>query len=261
MSRRCAYCDDSGQITREHLWPASLHERLRAANGASESRFWLRRTDSEFVGQPRVKDVCQTCNNGVLSILDSYICELFDRYFVTILERGEKVRFEYDHHWLKRWLLKMCFNSARIHHSNDEFAYLPLLPYIRGEDDALGKSVQLYVQLAYPGPVPPSRLKEPGLEGAPAQWLPSDHRVGHLHFSTGPDRKQLRAVHLRSYSFFLAFSDPRGGRAAAIDFHRAFVATVTGMRPLPASRSVADLVCDGIDAWSSWESSRAFVIA
>lgn len=147
MSRRCAFCDNPGQITREHLWPAGLHERLRTANGDSESSFWLRRTDSEFAGGPTLKDVCQTCNNGVLSILDSYICELFDRYFATILERGQKVRFEYDHHRLKRWLLKMCFNSARIHHSNDEFAYLPLLPYIRGEDDALGRSVQLYVQL------------------------------------------------------------------------------------------------------------------
>lgn len=99
------------------------------------------------------------------------------------------------------------------------------------------------------------------MEGEPTRWLPSDHRVGHLHFSTGPDRKQLRAVHLRSYSFLIAFSDPGGGRTSAIDFDRAFLATAPGVKPLPASRSVADLVCDGIDAWSSWESSRASIIA
>ena len=261
MSRSCAYCDDPGRITKEHLWPASLHKRLKAANGTNESLFWLRRTNSEFAGEPTVKDVCQDCNNGVLSSLDAYICELFDRYFVRILQRGEAVRLEYDHHRLKRWLLKMCFNSARIHQAKDAFAYTPLLPYIRGEDDALGRSVRLFVQLAYPGPIPSDRLCDPALADAPQMWEPADHRVGHLLFRMGGDQKLMRVVHLRSYSFLLAFSDPACGRAAAIEFERVFLSTVPGVRPLPPSRSAVDLVCDGIDAWSSFEASRSVTLA
>jgi hypothetical protein len=260
MSRSCAYCDHPGRITKEHLWPASLHRRLQAANGTQDSLFWLRRTNAEFAGEPTVKDVCQDCNNGVLSSLDSYICELFDRYFVRILQRGEAVRLEFDHHRLKRWMLKMCFNAARIHNAKDAFTYTPLLPYIRGEHDSLGRSVQLFAQLAYPGPIPADNRTDPELADAPQMWEPTDHRVGHVLFRVGQNQKLLRAVHLRSYSFLLAFSDPAQGRATAIDFERVFLSTVPGVRPLPASRSAVDLVCDGTDAWSSFQASRTLTL-
>jgi hypothetical protein len=52
-----------------------------------------------------------------LSQLDGYICALFDRYFIYLCQRHATVRFEYDYHRLKRWLLKMSFNSARVHES------------------------------------------------------------------------------------------------------------------------------------------------
>lgn len=257
MAQSCAYCGDSGRITKEHLWPASLHRRLQAANGNPGNLFWLRRTNAEFAGEPTVKDVCDRCNNGALSRLDAYICEMFDRYFARILERGETVNFGYDHHRLKRWLLKMCYNSARIHAARDLFVFSPLLPYIRGLDDALGRSVQLYVQLTYPSLIPPERRGEPELQDAPLRWEPADHRVGHFLFEAGSDRKLMRAVHLRSYSFLLAFADPALGRQPAIDFQRTFLATVPGVRALLASRSSVELVCDGTDAWRSFDASRS----
>jgi hypothetical protein len=66
--------------------------------------------------------------------------------------------FDYDYHRLKRWLLKMSFNSARIHAAKDEFVFPPLLPYILGKSESLGRSVQLYVQLSYPGEIPEGLL-------------------------------------------------------------------------------------------------------
>jgi hypothetical protein len=72
--RQSAYCGSSGPLTREHLWPASLHQRLMGANNDSKGLFWLRRANAEIEGEPKLRDVCQACNNGVLPQLDAYIC-------------------------------------------------------------------------------------------------------------------------------------------------------------------------------------------
>lgn len=258
MSERyCAYCGADGGLTREHLWPASLHRRLVKANGAPQSLFWLRRVDAEIQGEPKIRDVCRTCNNGPLSELDSYICTLFDRYFIRILQRNEKVKFEYDYHRLKRWLLKMSFNSARMHSSLDLFVYPSLLTYMCGSSDSAGRSVHIYLQLSYPGLVPPERLKDPDCQDAPALWEPQDNRVGLVHFEApGIGRKILRAVHLRSYSFFLAFFEPGTSMAAASVFTREFLARMPGTILLVASRKQLDLVCDGADAWHSYDGAR-----
>jgi hypothetical protein len=108
--RLCAYCGSEGTLTREHLWPASLHRRLVEANSQSGNLFWLRRINKEIEGEPTLKDVCVACNNGVLSHLDAYICQLFDRYFARIVQRHERVQFRYDYHLLKRslCLLRGC---------------------------------------------------------------------------------------------------------------------------------------------------------
>jgi hypothetical protein len=256
-ARTCAYCGCPGNLTREHLWPASLHERLMRANKTTENSFWLRKIDAEIAGEPKIKDVCKRCNNGPLSQLDNYICTLFDRYFARILSQHEKIDFEYDYHLLKRWLLKLCFNSARLHSSIDLFAYPPLLSYISGQSLSVGRSVQLFLQLSYPGLVPPERLQDPDLQGAPRLWEPQDNRVGFMGFQVSDkDRKVLRAVHLRSYSFFLAFSKPGTKISIAEDFSSEFLHRMPATVMLRASDTHVGLVCNGVDAWRSYDGAR-----
>lgn len=254
---RCAYCGSGGKRTKEHLWPRSLHGRLLAANSEKESLFWLRRINAEIGAEPTIRDVCANCNNEDLSILDAYICRLFDDYFSNIPNRYDKVRFTYDYHLLKRWLLKMCFNSARVNSSKDLFVYPPLLPYILGNSNTSGKSVQLYLQLSYPSLIPPERLAHPDLVDAPPVWKPADHRVGFLWLDVpGAGRKLLRAVHLRSYSFFLAFFDPSAGGALARTFAEVFRSRMPNAVLLTASRTWVDLVCNGANAWQLYDGGR-----
>jgi hypothetical protein len=225
-------------MTREHLWPASLHKRLLEANKSSGSLFWLRRIKSEIQGEPTIRDVCQACNNGYLSELDRYIRTLFDRYFAGIRRRYEVVDFEYDYHPLKRWLLKFCFNSARMHNSLDLFAYPSVLPYLRGESLHVGRTIQLFLQLSYPGEVPRERLADPALQEAPVLREPQDNRVGFMRFEVfGLGRKVLRAVHLRSFSFFLAFSSPTDPLSVAEEFSMAFLSSMPATKLLSPSRS------------------------
>ena len=108
--------------------PASLHRRLTGRAQKAENRFRLKKIKREVPKEPTVRDVCAECNNGELAVLDGYICELFDRSFAHLHERYERVVFEYDYHRLKRWLLKMCFNSARIYSARDEIVFPPCCP-------------------------------------------------------------------------------------------------------------------------------------
>ncbi|RWP67751.1 hypothetical protein [Mesorhizobium sp.] len=222
-----------------------------------DSRFWLRRIDQEIIGEPVIKDVCASCNNGPLSTLDAYICQLFDRHCARILTRGEIVTFSYDYHRLKRWLLKMSYNSARMHGAMDLMVYPPLLPYIVDGQEPLGRSVRLFLQLSYPGKVS-SRDRELYLEGGdePEIWEPKLNRVGHAYITILGKSKLLRIVHLQSFIFYLAFFEPGSGASTTKEFISAFTAHSPGTIELLASRSDVTLACEGLDAWDAFKGSR-----
>lgn len=253
----CAYCQENKKFTKEHLWPTSLHKRLYNANNQTESNFWLSRLQRSIPNEPTIKDVCATCNNITLSELDSYICNLFDSDFINIVKFNEKISFDYDYHLLKRWLLKMSFNSARIHDSHDRQALKDILPYILGKNDKLGRSVQLFTLLTYPEEV---KVKEIDKSISSEETIiiePTIHRVGHLHFSV-PDigQKLLRVVHLRSFTFFMAFWLPTGGKAEQNYFESIITQKMNGIKLLKPSESSIELECIGLGAWQSLKESR-----
>lgn len=254
----CAYCKKPATPTKEHLWPAALHKRLYKVNNQTENSFWLARLQRDIPSEPQIRDVCAPCNNVILSKLDSYICELFDSKFIQILNHCQKVIFEYDYHLLKRWLLKMSYNSSRIHNSMDREALAHLLPYILGKDERLGRSVQLFVQLVYPEEVHARELDENTDASEKLLFEPSINRVGHMLFRVhGVGEKILRTVHLRSYSFFLAYWPPGGNRAEQDDFEKTFISCMQGARLLRPSQDKVHLTCDGMGAWQSFRESRS----
>lgn len=259
MPKTCSYCKQSGKLTREHLWPASLHRRLLEVNNQTSSFFWLSRLSREIPSEPKIHDVCATCNNVVLSRLDAYICKFFDTNLVEIPQRFEEVAFEHDYHLLKRWLLKICYNSARIHSSADSFALEAVLPYILGKDDHLGRSVQLFVHLLYPEQVPPEdRLPEFRSEEDHV-FVPAMNRVGHMHFVvSGLGRRLLRTVHLRAFCFVLAFSKPGNPRSEQDFFAKLFQEQTRSLLLRPSQPKVT-LECNGMGAWTSFKYSRSAV--
>lgn len=250
----CAYCRQQGDLTREHLWPTSLHRRLMTLAEQKQSAFWLARLQKEIVGEPTIRDVCATCNNGVLSELDGYICTLFDRVLYRVPAFDELVTFEYDYHLLKRWLLKMSYNSARVHDSADLFALGGMLPYILGRDDRLGKYTHLFLQMSYPEQVP----EEERTGAFSALYEPTNHRCGHLFFRVhGVGQKVLRAVHLRAFSFYLAFFQPGEKVRVMAHFDQVFTQTMQGTIRLSPAQGKTEVRCNGIGAWESVRESRA----
>jgi hypothetical protein len=199
----CAYCKQPAVMTREHIWPKSLHKRLYAANSQAVNAFWLARLQKEIPSEPQIRDVCSQCNNVILSELDEYICRLFDSTLINIPSRYEKVEFKYEYHLLKRWLLKMSFNSARGNNSGDVPVFEAVLPYILGKDNSLGKSIQLFLQLSYPEEIPVDELSAQGKAKGLKVFEPTMNRVGHAFFRAPEGDKLLRVIHLRSFIFYL----------------------------------------------------------
>ena len=108
MNRKCAYCNLDKKLTREHIWPKCIINRMPELDlKFLDSKKIV--TGSELV----ISDVCGECNNKHLSPLDSYLCSLYDKYFIDFIEEKKPFIFEYNYNLLLRAVLKITFNSSR----------------------------------------------------------------------------------------------------------------------------------------------------
>lgn len=69
--------------------------------------------DKAIPNPQEIGDVCANCNNVALSRLDSYLAALTRKYFLTIVQPGDRIRFGYDFDLLLRLMLKVAYNVAR----------------------------------------------------------------------------------------------------------------------------------------------------
>lgn len=106
----CAYCNTLCEPTREHVVPAWF---IKAAGSNHLETFNARSPTGHIRGDLVIKDVCASCNNVLLGDLDAYGQQMFKEFFQHPVYYGESVLFECDRSRLLRWLLKLCFNSAR----------------------------------------------------------------------------------------------------------------------------------------------------
>ena len=257
MSRsRCAYCNTSKPLTPEPLWPASLQSLLVNAVPGNTKAFWLARRRKTIPSEPLIRDVCEGCNHGVLAELDAYICELFVRTLFRMPAMDASIDFEYDYHLLKRWLLKMCFNSARLHNSSDRIVLEALVPYILGKDDYLGRSTQLFLRLCYPQEIPRSEIHPAtGVDGRVILY-PEVNRIGFLGFTDGSDRILLRSIHLRSFNFIMTIWPLGKGKDEQNQFQDVLTQRLAGTIMLQHNLTKITLVCNGMGAWDVFKASQ-----
>lgn len=125
---KCAYCNKDKKPTREHIIPDGF---LRGMNKDHQIR-WSEAVPSRVIKSDFViKDVCADCNNGVLSQLDDYAIIQIKDYQGKISKDTKKIFFKYNYNKLSRWLLKICFNSARANKCEyDINVYKNCIPYI-----------------------------------------------------------------------------------------------------------------------------------
>ena len=84
MSKPCIFCNGTGKKSKEHLWPVWMHELLPLVgdgNNVSEMNTfqWKKQTGAKrqkrqgHLTTKKLRVVCQTCNNGWMSKLESEI--------------------------------------------------------------------------------------------------------------------------------------------------------------------------------------------
>lgn len=159
-------------------------------------------TEKAVTSQPTIRDVCAACNNGPLSDLDNYFCELHDTYFQQIVRPGDSVRFQYDMNLLTRWLLKIWYNVARARGwqvpSQEEIAAYILGKGKRPDD------LSIFLQLIIPTKV--QRGSIPGHADA-TEIPPIPTRVEALDLRQLPGYTAAFIVAVKSYYFLVLVED------------------------------------------------------
>lgn len=127
--RSCAFCGVQKELSREHIFPNGVIRKY-----SNEMLSLNDKTDQIFKADLVVKDVCEGCNNGVLSEIDSKFVQSYTQYMLTPINPGDSVTFDFNYQDLLRALLKITYNSARA--SSDGFKAINALkkyvPYILG---------------------------------------------------------------------------------------------------------------------------------
>lgn len=106
--KNCSYCNETGNLTKEHIWPSNLIRKYETKLAA-----YNKKLDKLVYSDPVIKDVCERCNNQNLSKLDDYLSSLYDAHLHQSLKAGDSTSIEFNYEMLTRALLKISYNSSR----------------------------------------------------------------------------------------------------------------------------------------------------
>lgn len=190
----CSYCKKEATLTKEHIWPRCLIQRLGPA------MTYEPRSEKFHGGEPVVKDVCALCNNEKLCVLDDYICDIFDKFMAQALPPGSDGRLKYDYHLLLRGLLKISFNSARA--MKEDIAIKTLARYANYIlNGGLVRNVTLRLQVV-------TSARSISIEsGSETLFEPYIFRNAQIAYDGVLSKRFLiRLVAINSYWFYLIFS-------------------------------------------------------
>ncbi|OOG28794.1 hypothetical protein B1C78_00155 [Thioalkalivibrio denitrificans] len=139
--KQCAYCSEDRKLTKEHIWPSSIIKKYE-----SKLASYNKKLDSFVYSDPVIKDVCEECNNVLLSPLDAYLSSLYDEHLHQSLNPGDSTELSFDREMLLRALLKISFNSARASAAEDIMAaHRRFAPYILRGGYSFGVQLRLLV--------------------------------------------------------------------------------------------------------------------
>lgn len=213
MSKICAYCKENKTLTKEHIWPSGFIRRFD-----TEALTYNKKTNSFFKSDPVIKDVCAKCNNVKLSILDSYLCKLYDSYFHTVISPGKPACISYDFDSLLRGLLKISFNSVRTQaeendkiKTHDKFSNYILAGAYKPND------VQLRLLI-----VTSSKMLVPS-EGYVSDLEPDFLRCVDINYNGQlSNRFIVRTIIVKSYWFYIVLSKKTENKAKWNQFNKGF---------------------------------------
>ena len=197
----CAYCDRDRRLTREEVFPGFLLRRRPTYRTFIDHS----REGRVLRSPPTVRDVCGPCNNGPLSLLDSYAKTLDERFFSVFVDIPVSITLRYSYGRLVRWLLKVCYNDARSTRRLVE-EHRRFRGYILGPHNRAPGPLDVFAGVIAPSP-PTLEERKAGLSEA---LYPPAIRIGHFKMiPVVADALALcRLVSIGSYLFVIAVWRP-----------------------------------------------------
>ena len=196
--RSCAYCDGTTDLTNEHVIPECYVKTL----GPTISIVRTSTEDKAIPNAQEIGDVCAVCNNGPLSLLDTYLASLSQQYFSKIVHPGDRIRFSYGFDQLLRLVLKLG-KLARTRG-------WPLAVFKEARQYILGREkcppgLHLFLQLLIPTPAKDCRYRVPPgtQEIPPLPWHAELRDV-----SGFPGLASEFSISFMSYRFFVVQENP-----------------------------------------------------
>ncbi len=194
MKKHCAYCGEEKPLTKEHVWPKCMLERIDSI----VAHFSVK-SQKVHGADYAVNDVCEDCNNRRLSVLDNYFCSLYDIYFhKTVWSEHDTITFEYDYNLLSRSLLKIAYNTSRSGISDPKHL-AKTSPYILGETQVCSRLI-LFLEI-----ISPTQISGVGSTEIKSTIVPPPTYRSALMKITTPMGKLVlaRLVGINSYYFHL----------------------------------------------------------
>jgi hypothetical protein len=196
--RSCAYCDGTTELTNEHVIPDCYIKTL----GPTIAIVKTPTEDKAIPNAQEIGDVCAVCNNGPLSLLDTYLALLSQQYFSKIVHAGDRIRFRYDFDQLLKLVLELGYNVARTR-GWPVAVFKDARQYILGREKC-PPTLHLFLQLLIPTPekdckyvVPPRTQEIP-----PLHWHAELRDV-----SSFPGLASEVSLSFMSYRFFIVQED------------------------------------------------------
>ena len=162
--KKCAYCGkgrDTVQFTKEHVVshtflnkyypPITPSKKINDRNKKKNYQVggYQNSIQRDSCNYQTIPDVCEKCNNEILSALDEYFLKFYDlNTDCKLKKQGQLFTLKYDYSLLSRWLLKTLYNSER------KNAYSDIIPpylhnfkkYILYNQENTDYELQLYFE-------------------------------------------------------------------------------------------------------------------
>jgi hypothetical protein len=245
--RVCAYCGQGSDLTSEHVFPQCFQKSFDAITTTKTPT-----GEKAISSDLEIHDVCGSCNHGPLSVLDTYLCELNDKYFLKIIRPGDNVRFEFNLDQLLRMLLKMGYNVARARKWPIEI-WLDAKQYILDKAPC-PSGFRIFLQLMIPTPAKKTTLPvSPGTTEVP----PLPMSVYQLDVTAFPGLMSGYWISIWSYRFFVLQEDTRISRQVRRRSLAKWLKTEKGVYELDR-RNVARVYASSVEVLDTLKASPIF---
>lgn len=200
-NKKCAYCSATNKLTKEHTVNKSLIIRL----GLNESPGYEYSKGKYITNNSTIKDVCEKCNNGVLSNLDDYFLGFIEENLPLEkrIEVNSKIELNLDFNKLSRWLLKTLYNSERKNsYERIEQKLRYYKDYILGKEVSCRRPLRICLEILYD--IPSSELEK---VNSNIEFLKNFVKLGNVAFSYENQVGYIKQFTIGNFMFYIFIED------------------------------------------------------